>query len=202
MATFWPATNPASFKPCSNAVTRCSEPAADVLRRNPITGTADCCARAVNGHATTVLLESLMNSRRLMASPAPRACIGCKKEYHKFRSRIVPFVAPERDRNHVRFTPKADIAGGGYYVRPYPLLPNAVLAIVSGEATEPIVARRAASLSSSSSQVLLTLRIHCRVLDYPCPNHHPGRDRNFASAATPSSCRWYRRSRQRKCADR
>src|SRR5215472_2520231 len=98
MATFWPATNPASFKPCSNAVTRCSEPAADVLRRNPITGTADCCARAVNGHATTVLLESLMNSRRLMASPAPRACIGCKKEYHKFRSRIVPFVAPKRQQ--------------------------------------------------------------------------------------------------------
>src|SRR5262249_48891131 len=40
--------------------------------------------------------------------------------------------------------PKADIAGGGYYVRPYPLLPSAVPAIVSGEATEPIVARRAA----------------------------------------------------------
>jgi len=81
-ATFWPATNPASFRPCSNAVTRCSEPAADVLRRNPITGTADCCARAVNGHATTVLLKRLMNSRRLMASPAPRTKSGIKRLSH------------------------------------------------------------------------------------------------------------------------
>jgi hypothetical protein len=33
---------------------------------NPTTGIADCCARAVSDHATTVLLKSLMNSRRLM----------------------------------------------------------------------------------------------------------------------------------------
>jgi hypothetical protein len=33
---------------------------------NPTTGIADCCARAVSGHATTVVLKSLMNSRRLM----------------------------------------------------------------------------------------------------------------------------------------
>src|SRR6516164_5777264 len=65
MATFWPATNPASFRPCSNAVARCSEPAAVVLRRKPITGTADCWARAASGHDAAVLLRSLMNSRRL-----------------------------------------------------------------------------------------------------------------------------------------
>src|SRR5262249_46412594 len=57
-------------------------PAAVVLRRNPITGTADCCARAASGHATTVLLKSLMNSRRLMASPAPRTKSGIKRLSH------------------------------------------------------------------------------------------------------------------------
>src|SRR6516225_6960948 len=79
MATFWPSTNPASFRPCSNAVARSSEPAAVVLRRNPITGTADRCARAASGHATTALLKSLVNSRRLMASPAPRTKSGIKR---------------------------------------------------------------------------------------------------------------------------
>src|SRR6516164_9969080 len=82
MATFWPSINPASFRPCSNAAARCSEPAAVVLRRNPITGTADRCARAANGHATTVLLENLVNSRRLMASPAPRTKSGIKRLSH------------------------------------------------------------------------------------------------------------------------
>jgi hypothetical protein len=35
MAMVRPATNPASFRSCSNAATRCSEPACDVLRRFP-----------------------------------------------------------------------------------------------------------------------------------------------------------------------
>src|SRR5262249_51443100 len=39
-------------------------------------------ARAANGHATTVLLENLMNSRRLMASPAPRTKSGIKRLSH------------------------------------------------------------------------------------------------------------------------
>jgi hypothetical protein len=39
---------------------------AEPLLRNPITGIAACCARAVSGHAITVLLKSVMNSRRLM----------------------------------------------------------------------------------------------------------------------------------------
>jgi hypothetical protein len=69
---------------------------------------AGCCACAASGHATTVLLKSLMNSRRLMASPAPRTKSGIK-DYHIFGSRIVPFVAPKRDRNHVRFGSEADI---------------------------------------------------------------------------------------------
>src|SRR6516162_639746 len=43
-----------------------------------------------------------------MASPAPRTTSG-SKDYHIFGSRIVPFVAPKRDRNHIRFGSKADI---------------------------------------------------------------------------------------------
>src|SRR5262252_1780533 len=121
MATFCPATNPASFRPCSNAVARCSEPAAVVLRRNPITGTADCCARATSGHATTVLLKSLMNSRRLMASPAPRTKSGIKRLSHFWiencavrRTQAGPQPCPlwvkadiAECETNVRFTPKS-----------------------------------------------------------------------------------------------
>src|SRR5262249_52104984 len=38
-------------RPSRNAVTRCAEPAAAVLLRKPITGSAACCARAAIGHA-------------------------------------------------------------------------------------------------------------------------------------------------------
>jgi hypothetical protein len=52
------------------------KPSGDPLLRNPITGIAACCARAVSGHATTVLLKSLMNSRRLMGfTPWPRTTL-------------------------------------------------------------------------------------------------------------------------------
>src|SRR5262249_28059841 len=37
---------------------------------------------AASGHAITVLLKSLMNSRRLMASPAPRTKSGIKRLSH------------------------------------------------------------------------------------------------------------------------
>src|SRR5216683_8301915 len=40
-----------SFKPWRNAARRCSVPSGDVLRRNPITGIAGCCARAASGSA-------------------------------------------------------------------------------------------------------------------------------------------------------
>jgi hypothetical protein len=38
----------------------------DPTLRKATIGIAGCCPRAVSGHATTVLLKSLMNSRRLM----------------------------------------------------------------------------------------------------------------------------------------
>jgi hypothetical protein len=42
-----------------------------VLRKNPITGMADCCARTANGHAVAPP-RKVMNSRRLMAAPRLR----------------------------------------------------------------------------------------------------------------------------------
>ena len=65
MATFWPSTNPASPRPCRNAVSWRAKSAAAVLLKNPITGIAGCCARAANGHAATAPPKSVMNSRRL-----------------------------------------------------------------------------------------------------------------------------------------
>src|SRR5262249_25736568 len=47
-----------------NPATRCSEPTADVLRRNAITGIAECCARAASGQAAAVAVITLMKSRR------------------------------------------------------------------------------------------------------------------------------------------
>ena len=44
----------------------------DVLRRNPITGIAGCCARAASGHAAAAPPSSVMNSRRLIRSPRRR----------------------------------------------------------------------------------------------------------------------------------
>ena len=40
--------------------------------RNPITGIADCCARAASGHATAPPPSSDMNSRRVIRSPRRR----------------------------------------------------------------------------------------------------------------------------------
>src|SRR5262249_31010947 len=80
MATFWPATNPASFRPCSNPATRCSEPTADVRRRNAITGIAECCARAASGKAAAEAVIPLMKSRRRTrpSSERPRTTPGLK----------------------------------------------------------------------------------------------------------------------------
>jgi hypothetical protein len=45
---------------------------ANSLSRNPITGIADCCARAVGGHAAAAPPSSVMNSRRFTRSPRRR----------------------------------------------------------------------------------------------------------------------------------
>src|SRR5262249_8682189 len=66
-ATFWPSTKPASFRPLRKPVTRWAASAFEVLRRNPITGIAVCCARAASGHAVAEPINPLMKSRRRIA---------------------------------------------------------------------------------------------------------------------------------------
>src|SRR3954468_18531892 len=63
--TFLPSEKPASSNPFPNARTNGAESSADRVLRNPITGLADCCARAASGHAAAAP-TILMNSRRCM----------------------------------------------------------------------------------------------------------------------------------------
>ena len=49
-----------------------SQSASDVLRRNPTTGIAGCCARAASGHAAAAPPRTPRNSRRLMSAPRLR----------------------------------------------------------------------------------------------------------------------------------
>jgi hypothetical protein len=52
-----------SRKPPRNAATRFAESSSDLALRNPITGIAGCCPRAVRGHAAAPP-SSVMKSRR------------------------------------------------------------------------------------------------------------------------------------------
>ena len=72
--TFSPSTKPASLRPCWNPRSWSSSAA---WVRNPITGIADCCARAASGHAAPPP-RRLMNSRRRISAPKLRGqhCIG------------------------------------------------------------------------------------------------------------------------------
>ena len=56
-----------------------------MLRRNPTTGMADCCARTANGHAAAALLRSVMNSRRLIA--APEAWTPNRSNFYRYTGR-------------------------------------------------------------------------------------------------------------------
>jgi hypothetical protein len=49
-----------------NASAITAYPSADALFRNPITGIADCCARAASGHAAAAPPSSVMKSRRVL----------------------------------------------------------------------------------------------------------------------------------------
>src|SRR5262249_13568689 len=63
---------PASRKPCGKPATKCENEPADCVLRNPISGTSLCCAHPASGHAATKPPRSVMNSRRLIASPKGR----------------------------------------------------------------------------------------------------------------------------------
>jgi len=74
--------------------------------RNSITGIAACCARAVSGHATTLLLKGLMNSRRLMGF-TPLAENHLRKNLMRFSS---DGYAPYRSKSSLRMS--ARVKGG------------------------------------------------------------------------------------------
>ena len=63
MATFLPSIRPPSPRPLWNAVRTVMESSGDRLLMKPMTGSADCCARATSGHAAA-LPRSVTNSRR------------------------------------------------------------------------------------------------------------------------------------------
>src|SRR5215211_5484594 len=65
IVTFSCSTKPVSLRPWRNARSRSPMASGDLVSRKPITGIADCCARAVSGHAAAPP-RSVMNSRRLM----------------------------------------------------------------------------------------------------------------------------------------
>jgi hypothetical protein len=60
-----------SFRPSENAATRFAFVPDDPLSRKPITGIADCCARAASGQAMAPPAAAI-NSRRFMDRPRPR----------------------------------------------------------------------------------------------------------------------------------
>jgi len=60
---------PASPRPLRNACNTGPVSSGERALKNPITGLAACCARAVNGQAAVAPPSNLMNSRRLMLFP-------------------------------------------------------------------------------------------------------------------------------------
>src|SRR5262252_4016342 len=69
IVTFWRSMKPPSAKPWRNPAKRCVVSSGDLLLRYPITGIADCCARAAIGHAAAPPSSRPMNERRLIQSP-------------------------------------------------------------------------------------------------------------------------------------
>src|SRR5262249_52056016 len=66
------------------------------------------CAHAAMGPAAAALPRSAMNSRSLMASPAPRTTSGMKRKYHILDRELCRSLHLSR-QPHVRFGSKADI---------------------------------------------------------------------------------------------
>jgi hypothetical protein len=83
---------------------------------NATIGNAGCCARTASGSAAALLPTNAMNSRRLIASPAPRDMSGAKRiSQTQIESCTVRYF--QRTSAHVRFGSKADVASGPRHVR-------------------------------------------------------------------------------------
>jgi hypothetical protein len=92
-------------------------PLDDWTLRNPISGVFGCCAREASGHDTAVPTRTAMNSRRLMASPAPRTTSGIKRISHFWIENCV--VRHNQAAPNGRFVPAMDpqkgLAGPLFY---------------------------------------------------------------------------------------
>ena len=78
--TFWPSTNPVSFRPRRNATIKLVSAAGQPGKRTPTTDFAACCARAESGHAAAAPPRSVMNSRRFIGLPQ---CQGSQTKYSR-----------------------------------------------------------------------------------------------------------------------
>jgi len=78
---------PAALKPLRNAATRLTLGSGEPDCKNPITGIADCCARAASGQAATAPPSSVMNWRRFMSS------MGTSSPMH-YQSRRLAVLSP------------------------------------------------------------------------------------------------------------
>ena len=108
-----------------------SRASADVLLRKPITGIADCCARAASGHAAAAPPSSDMNSRCFTARCLP--CVRPKGSHTPARRETAALrdFNPAYDRlgsstsfqvrsRHDRFTPMNGHSSGDRFVRVVP----------------------------------------------------------------------------------
>src|SRR5215212_9328177 len=86
MLTFLPSKYPTSPRPLRNALTTGVASAGERLLRNPTTGFADCCARAVTGHTAAEPI-SANNSRRFIFHPGVLAILAL----HCARSQVTSF---------------------------------------------------------------------------------------------------------------
>src|SRR5215831_2151156 len=101
--------NPASLRPLPKPTAPRALLSAEPSRINAITGDGGCSAVAVSGQAAEPAI-SLMNSRRLIASPgservieAAQTCTGKGPVHVRFGSKADIRAA----KTHVRFTPKS-----------------------------------------------------------------------------------------------
>src|SRR5262245_57778420 len=80
MPTFWPSTKPNSRRPARRASTRLAEPEAGARPRNPITGTAGCCASAARGQVNAPTKK--MKLRRFMSPFQSASATSSCGQYH------------------------------------------------------------------------------------------------------------------------
>src|SRR5215471_185608 len=104
--------NPTSRRPLRNASTNGAYLSNEVGSRNPITGIADCCVRAANGHVAAIVAASTLNSRRFMDCPleSPHQSLAATRRAVLHTTKVCADVAvgSEADislsANNVRFT--------------------------------------------------------------------------------------------------